>query len=199
MNEHGPDFDELVGDDLDAPERARLRRVHEALVAAGPPPELPAQLVDAPTTALEPVRLPSRRRRVAILALAAALGALVFAGGLVVGNRGETPSPVRVVALSGTALAEQARASLDVYNADDAGNWPMNLSVQGLLPSVSGRPYELWLTRQGKPSALCGSFLAEEDGSTVVPMNAPYRLTEYDGWVVVEEGSKTPLLVTASV
>jgi hypothetical protein len=29
-----------------------------------------------------------------------------------------------------------------------------------------------------------------------VPMNAPYRFDEYDGWVVVEQGSDTPLLTT---
>ena len=33
-------------------------------------------------------------------------------------------------------------------------------------------------------------------GSALVPMNAPYRFDEYDGWVVVEEGSNTPLLST---
>ena len=34
-----PDFDELVGTDLDPAERERLERVHELLVAAGPPPD----------------------------------------------------------------------------------------------------------------------------------------------------------------
>ena len=29
-------------------------------------------------------------------------------------------------------------------------------------------------------------------------MNAPYRFDEFDGWVVVEEGSETPLLTTSS-
>jgi hypothetical protein len=29
-----------------------------------------------------------------------------------------------------------------------------------------------------------------------VSLNAPYRLPDFDGWVVVEEGSKTPLLTT---
>ena len=35
-----PDFDELVGTDLEPGERARLERVHELLIAAGPPPDL---------------------------------------------------------------------------------------------------------------------------------------------------------------
>ena len=35
-----PDFDELVGTDLEPDERERLERVHELLLEAGPPPEL---------------------------------------------------------------------------------------------------------------------------------------------------------------
>ena len=35
-----PDFDALVGADVPGEERDRLRRAHELLVAAGPPPEL---------------------------------------------------------------------------------------------------------------------------------------------------------------
>jgi len=27
-------------------------------------------------------------------------------------------------------------------------------------------------------------------------MNAPYKFKEFDGWVVVEEGTQTPLLTT---
>jgi hypothetical protein len=27
-------------------------------------------------------------------------------------------------------------------------------------------------------------------------MNAPYRFDEFDGWVILEEGSDTPLLTT---
>ena len=41
-----PPFDEIV--DPDDPERARLEAVHELLVAAGPPPELPPALEHAP-------------------------------------------------------------------------------------------------------------------------------------------------------
>ena len=31
---------------------------------------------------------------------------------------------------------------------------------------------------------------------TVVPLNAPYRLDEYDSWVVVKQDSDAPLLTT---
>ena len=99
--------------------------------------------------------------------------------------------------MTGTALASNASASLDLYDVDSAGNWPMKLRVTGLAPSTSGRPYELWLTHHGKIEALCGSFVPQSQGTTSVPMNAPFRLTEYDGWVVVEEGSQVPLLTTA--
>ncbi len=72
----------------------------------------------------------------------------------------------------------------------------MEVSVAGLEPSAGGSTYELWLTSNGELAVLCGSFLTEPDGTAVVPMNAPYRLTEFDSWVVVEEGSTTPLLTT---
>ena len=72
----------------------------------------------------------------------------------------------------------------------------MELPVEGLKPSRNDRPFELWLTRGGELEALCGSFLTNGDGSATVPMNAPYHFDEFDGWVVVEKGSETPLLTT---
>lgn len=180
-----PDFDDLVGADLEPAERARLERVHELLIAAGPPPEPPPGPV-----ALRP------RRRGALLALAAALAVAAFALGaaLVDGSGGRELDFTET--MSGTAAATGATASLAVYELDAAGNWPMELTVTGLPPSSSGRPYELWLTRGGRLEALCGGFLTDEDGAASVPLNAPYRFDDFDGWVIVEEGSKTPLLTT---
>lgn len=194
MSERGPDFDDLVGTDLEGSERERLLRVHELLVAAGPPPEL--QPREGAASTHEPVRLSSRRRRGALLALAAALGVVVFAVGVLVGDRGDRPGTFEVVRMTGTAYTTGVRASLTIFDVDEAGNWPMELEVDGLEPSSGGRRYELWLTRGGRLAAQCGSFLAEADGTTVVPLNAPYRLKEFDGWVVVVEGSTTPLLTT---
>ena len=190
----GPDFDELVGADLDAAQRDRLRHVHDLLVAAGPPPEL--QIVEEEAQPGGPVRLSSRRRRVVALALAAALGVVVFAAGLVVGDRRDEPGTFEVLSMTGTAYTSGVRGTLTIFDADEAGNWPMELEVDGLTPSQDRRPYELWLTKGGKLEALCGSFLAEADGTTVVPMNAPYRLRDFTGWVVVAEGSESPLLTT---
>jgi len=194
VSERGPDFDELVGTDLEPGERERLLGVHELLVAAGPPPEAPSSLTAPPVR--EPTRLVPRRRRVALVALAAALGLGAFAAGFLIGDPGDEPATFRVVAMTGTAEAPGARASIEVFDIDAAGNWPMEISVQGLGPSASGRPYELWLTTNGELAVLCGSFLAEPDGTTTVPMNAPYKLKEFNGWVVVEEGTTAPVLET---
>ncbi len=179
-----PDFDELVGEGLEPVERTRLEHVHELLVAAGPPPE-PLR---------RPAELRPRRRRGALLAVAAALAVVAFALGatFVDGNRDVDFT----VAMAGTAAASDASATLDVFALDAAGNWPMELTVEGLPAAASGHPFELWLTRDGELVALCGGFLTNDDGSAVVPLNAPYRFDEFDGWVVVEEGSKTTLLTT---
>ena len=189
-----PDFDELVGSDLEPAERERLLRVHDALLAAGPPPELAPEMV-APATG-EIVPFVPRRRRGMLLALAAALGVLVFAAGVVVGVAREEPGTFDTIRMTGTPAAEGATATIELFDVDEAGNWPMEIRVEGLGPSPSGRPYELWLTSGGEPGALCGTFVVEEEGTTVVPMNAPYRLKDFDGWAVVEEGSTRPLLVT---
>jgi hypothetical protein len=181
-----PDFDELVGDDLGAAERQRLERVHDLLVAAGPPPEYVVP---------EPVELrPPRRRWGAALALAAAFAVAMFALGAALVESGD--SGIGPVAMKGTAAAAGASAWLTIYDLDAAGNWPMQVDVEGLAPAPSGRPFELWLTRGGKLAALCGSFLTDDRGSASVPMNAPYRFDQFDGWVVVEEGTTTPLLMT---
>ena len=80
-----PEFRDLVGDDLPAEERARLERVHDLLVEAGPPPELPPSLAEAPDSRRgDPTWLP-RRRVGAALSLAAAIALVAFLGGYVVG------------------------------------------------------------------------------------------------------------------
>ena len=186
MSGRPPDFDELVGSDLPAAERERLFRVHELLVEAGPPPELEAP---APVVELRP-----RRRRGVLLAPAAALAAAVFAAGALVGNRTAGPDVDFTVSMAGTRAAAAASASLAVYDLDEAGNWPMEVTVTGLEPSASGNPYELWLTKEGRLAALCGSFRTDATGSASVPMNAPYRFKDFDSLVVVEEGTETPLL-----
>ena len=194
MNRRGPNFDDLVEPEFNELERERLRRVHELLVTVEPLPELSSKL--APPRVPYPVRLAPQRRRGALVALAAVFGISAFGLGLVLGDGGQAPSPDQVIALSGTKQARGVTASIALFEPDAAGNWPMELTVNGLVPSTTGRPYELWLMKRGKLAAFCGRFLAEADGSTVVPMNAPYKLKEYGAWVIVRKGSKVPLLTT---
>lgn len=181
-----PDFDELVGTDLDPAERARLERVHDLLVAAGPPPEL---------AVAASVELPVARRRGAVLALAAALAVAAFALGAALVESSERAVDFDVT-MEGTAAAPEAAATIVVFEVDEAGNWPMELQVEGLAPSASGRPFELWLTRDGELAALCGAFATSPDGSASVPLNAPYRFDDFEDWVVVERGTEIPLLTT---
>jgi Anti-sigma-K factor rskA len=193
MTSRPPEFDDLVGPEVDAAERDRLRRVHDLLIDVGPPPEL--SQMSAPATGgapVTPLRRPSGRRR-AVLALAAVLGVVaIFTLGVVVADGGD-PDAERVVAMSGPS---GATASLEILDVDEAGNWPMLIDVAGLPPADDGRLYQLWLTKNGSPTALCGSFHTDVEGRAVVPMNAPWRLDDFDGWVVVEAGSTTPILTT---
>jgi hypothetical protein len=181
---NGPDFDELVGGTLEPRERARLRRAHEALLAAGPPPELPASLARP-----RPAR--SRKRALLLpLAAALALAGASFAGGWLA--RGG-PDVDFTLGMRGTAAAPAATAELRVLAKDEAGNWPMEMTISGL---PEGR-YELVLTRAGKPAASCGHFLVR--GRTVTSLNAPYLLKAYDGWAVIRPGSARILLRTEEI
>jgi hypothetical protein len=192
MTPRPPDFDSLV-DELEPGERERLERVHALLAAADGPPELPARLLSPPAIAARPAPTVARRAG-RVLALAAALAVTAFAFGVLAGDRLAGPGTFDVIVLTGTGTSSDASATLEVFDLDAAGNWPMELRVRGLEPAADDVRYELWLTRGGELTKLCGSFLAEPDGTTVVPMNAPWRLDAFDGWVVVVEGSRTPIL-----
>jgi hypothetical protein len=173
-----PDFDELIGDDVDDAERARLRRVHDLLVAAGPPADMPATLASPPVVGL-------RRKRVALGLLAAALVVAAFVGGWLARGASDDPFEVRAeVAMRGTAAAPVASGSLRLGYADEHGNWPMLVVVRGLEPLPKSGYYELLLTKKGKPVATCGSFKVGPDGEAKVRLGASYRLSDFDGWVV---------------
>ena len=133
-----PDFDDLSATDIEPGERARLERVHELLVAAGPPPELsPTRLGRAPATPT--ARRPARDR-------CRARGRRIRAGRR---PRGQRPQR-RLRGADGRARRRRpsASASLTVFELDDAGNWPMELTVAGLTPRAGDRPFQLWLTRK---------------------------------------------------
>jgi hypothetical protein len=187
-----PEFRDLVGDELPAEERARLERVHELLVEAGPPPELPPSLAEVPRRgAQSPSWLP-RRRLGAALSLAAAIALLAFLGGYVAGFRHNDFEKTREVAMHGTSGAPTARASIKLGKQDDAGNWPMVVTVQGLPRLPERGYYELFVTRNGK-FLRCGSFNVEA-GTTNVEFTVPYTFEPNDGWIVTRwrRGEREP-------
>jgi hypothetical protein len=204
-----PDFDDLVGLDVPAEERERLRRAHELLIEAGPPPELSPEMdsVPWPDDALGPLwgrRKRSGSRRALLLAAALATAIVVgFLLGQATGPSGRTSIDARrTVQLHGTNLARGALATLKLGKRDAEGNWPMVLSVKGLPQLPEDGYYDLYLTRGGKPLVSCGTFNVK--GETVVPLSAAYNLERFDknGWVIVRKTpghfKPTQIVLTAS-
>jgi hypothetical protein len=184
-------FDDMVDrEGLGAEDEARLRRVHDLLVQAGPPPDLPPALLQPPTAPPEAelVQFPLLpRRRFALAAVAAlALVVLAFGGGYLIGHAKTKPTSFatkRVVPMHGG----NALALLRVASKDSAGNWPMELEVNNLpTQSSPAAYYELWLSRNGKPIAPCGTFRVNPR-TTTVRLSVPYDFKRFDGWVVTKQ------------
>ena len=187
-----PDFDDLVGSDVLEEERQRLRRAHELLVRAGPPPELSPEM-DAVPWPDESQRPPGKPRRQRLLLLAAALATAAVLGFVLGQSSGPSSSsasidPVRVVKLAGTSLDRNARGTLALGKADEGGNWPMLLHATGLRQLPEGGYYNLYLTKGGKPVVLCGSFNVRS-GEAIVRFSAAYDLSHFDrdGWVITRQ------------
>ena len=191
-----PDFDELVGQDLEPDQRARLLRAHELLVAAGPPPELPPSLAhpSRPRDA-EVVPFFNRRRHATVAVLAAALAIALFGGGYLAGHHSHGGfSSERSIPMRATAAAPtDAIGSIALGSQDDAGNWPMLVRVSNLTKLPPRGYYVLWLSRDGRPIAPCGGFVVE-GSETEVHLNAPYKLNRFDGWVLTiqKPGQRKP-------
>jgi hypothetical protein len=132
---------------------------------------------------------PSRRhtqRRVALLAAAIVVLLLAFLVGYVTGNDSKVSG--RLLKLQGTAVAPNAQASLRLEDVDPAGNWPMELAAVGLPKLPPKGYYEVFLVRNGKPWAPCGSFVVKNAKVGVsVRLNAPYRLRRTDTWIVTRQ------------
>lgn len=186
-------FDDMVDrEGLAAGEEARLRRVHDLLVQAGPPPDLPPGLERPPSAPAEAeiVQFPLMpRRRWALAAVAAvALVVIAFGGGYLVGHAKTKPTSFatkRAVPMHGG----NALALLRVASKDSAGNWPMELEVNNLPTQPDRRAYyELWLTRNGKPAAPCGTFRVNQR-TTTIRLSVPYDFKRFNGWVVTRQGA----------
>jgi len=179
-----PDFTELVGEEGPPEELERLRRTHDLLIAAGPPPELSPDLVEPPVVGKSSnvVALP-QRHRVSAWLVAAAIVAVFFGIGYLVGNRGNEAPTQHLVAMQGVGAFASAKGSIRVGESDEHGNWPLVLDVQGLKTLPKGSWYELFLTKGGQLKESCGTFNAGS-GTTSVRLSVPYALNTYDGWVV---------------
>jgi hypothetical protein len=178
-------------DGLAPDERDKLQRVHELLVAAGPPAELPPELeepVDTEGVGAEVIAFPlmPRRRVGAAVLLAAAAAAATFVGGFVWGHSKARPTQLaieRVVTMHG----KNGLAVLNVGKPDAVGNWPMEMRVSG-LPRQPQRTayYELWLTQKGGPNLPCGTFRVHSK-TTTVRLSVPYSFKHASGWVVTRQ------------
>lgn len=189
-----PDFDELVGHDIPEEERERLRRAHELLVQAGPPPELSPELesVPWPEESQSPLvgRRPAPARKLLLAATVATLVLIAFFIGRAAAPSSSSSSldVERVVRLAGTELDPNANAVLELGKSDADGNWPMILRIKGLDKLPKGGYYDLYLTKGGKPIVLCGTFNATA-GVAEIRLNAAYDLSHFDknGWVVTRQ------------
>jgi hypothetical protein len=197
-----PDFTNLVGDDGDPEELDRLRRVHEMLVAAGPPPELSPSMAHAPDVEESKVVAIGRRRPTTMIALAAALAVVTFLVGYAVADKRTAFSSKAEVPMHGIGLAHSARADIAIGSHDVSGNYPLQMTVQGLKPLPKGGWYELLLSKHGKPTLPCGTFRVDDQPLTI-RLSVPYDLSDFgrlfDGWVVVKHVPKqtaAPIVLT---
>jgi len=198
-----PTFDELAGgDDLSPEEAARLERVHDLLVAAGPPAELPPHLLEPqPEQRRTNVYGLPRRRTGLLLGIAAAIALTAFLGGFVSGQRHVPFDEAGSVQMHSTVAASAASAVIHVGKADSAGNWPLKLNVKGLPALPKGQYYEMFLSRGAdQRAASCGTFRVS-GSSQEVRLNAPYRIRNFNGWIVTREqpgSNKHPVVLTTA-
>lgn len=182
-----PDFDELVGAVDDPAERARLERVHQLLVEAGPPPDLTPSVAGKAPPAEERhnvFQLPRRRLGLALVLIGATLVA-AFTLGYFAGNSGsdsrEALEAENTVVLTGSGAAG---GEVDIGARDADGNLPMVLTVRGLRKLDSGDYYRLALTKGDKPIVTCSTFNVAGRRETALKMLAAYDLEGFDGWMV---------------
>lgn len=197
-----PDLDELVGTDVGEDERRRLLRAHDALVRAGPPPELSPALRHPPGTDeyRAEVRVLPRgyppRRLAAAAVLAAAIAIAAFAGGYAVGGGDggggrATPEFVRQVELRDASVPD-GLAVVQVGASDAIGNREMIVTVEG-LPRLQGDDYyTLFMTRNGKLVVPCGTFNVRGGvRRTTVRLLVGYDLDGFDGLALAKYSGAT--------
>ena len=208
----GPDFDTLI-EGASTEERERLRRVHDLLVATGPPPELPPELAEPPPERPGPERTPflttvPRRRVGAAVTAAIGIAVAAFGVGYLVAAGNDTASRAEfntflTLEMKPTPEANEGSAAvLRIGKKEEGGNIPLAVTASGLDKLPDEGYYELWLTKKiGKTQkrvVSCGTFIAS-DRDLSVRLNAPYTLERFNGWIITKHlpGAKTdPTLYT---
>jgi len=193
-----PDFFDLVGDEGSAEELEQLRRAHDLLLAAGPPPELSPRLAEAPTPPKTGSSRFTRRRKGATFLLAAGIAAAAFGIGFLVGGRNvdDFPKNNRSVAMHPPSGSGVAHASVTVGEMDEVGNWPLIVQASGLRELRTRDYYELYLVRDGKFRLFCGAFNPNPGGRIEVRFTVPYKIKDGDRWILVTSKRPNPEILT---
>ena len=190
------DFRDLVGDDLSQEERAKLERVDRLLRSVpAPPSEVPGSLDRAVDRIGTERRQWTPRRLAAAVALGVTLAALFFGVGR--WTTGGEPHYRASIQMKPAASNPRASGLIKLGDREANGNWKLRLQVDG-LPELGGDGYYvLWLAKDGKYAATCGTFKVR--GETTIDMTVSYRLSEYDAWVISEARDDAPWLLSARI
>lgn len=183
-----PDLRDLLPDGIEPDELARLDRIHELLVAAGPPAELPPRLTGVPAVRGPGMVALASHRRKAVALVAAAAAIALFGIGYYSGwstKDAGFKAAFGPVAMRGGGPTSQAVAQIWIGPKDAALNWPSQMKVRGLPTLPPGGYYALYLTdaKTGERLLLCSAF-AVHAGVTTVSFNFPGP-AKGRGWIVV--------------
>jgi hypothetical protein len=190
------DFRDLVGDDLSQEERVKLERVDRLLRSVpAPPSEVPGSLDRAVNRIGTERRQWTPRRLLVAMTLAVTLAALFF--GLGRWTTSGEPHYRASIQMTPAASNPGASALIKLGDRDANGNWKLKLQVGGLPELTGDGYYVLWLAKDGKYAATCGTFKVR--GDTTIDTTVSYRLSEYDAWVISEARDDAPWLLTATI
>ena len=190
------DFRDLVGDDLSQEERVKLERVDRLLRSVpAPPSEVPGSLDRAVNRIGTERRQWTPRRLLVAMTLAVTLAALFF--GLGSWTTSGEPHYRATIQMTPAASNPGASALIKLGDRDANGNWKLKLQVGGLPELTGDGYYVLWLAKDGKYAATCGTFKVR--GDTTIDTTVSYRLSEYDAWVISEARDDAPWLLTAKI
>ncbi|MGL6278859.1 MAG: RNA polymerase sigma factor [Gaiella sp.] len=172
-------------------DEAHTERALRALRDAGPPPELPPTLHDAPDPG---AGSGVRRYRFTAVATAIVLGVVLFAVGYVLGGGSTPEQPVATATLAGAGAAGGA---VTVLARDAGGNWPVELTVRGLPSLKVGDAYELLARTPAGSDDVVGRFRTAGARETTLGFSTPADVGRSATWIVVRAGAPDEVLLTS--